>query len=911
MERGSEWRKWDLHIHTPGTAKNDQFGNSEDAWEQYIDCLEKSDISVFGITDYFSIKNYIKLKEKQKQGRLKNKVLLPNVEMRMYPVTGKNTPINIHAIFDPALDESDLEREFFRQLQFFYRGSNYSCIDADLAKLGHISSEKNISTEDDAIKQGINVFSISPKDLKNIVEKDFFKGHIIIALSNGSQDGASGILSQGGNMKPIREEITRMSDIILSGNPSDVKYFCGESTTIDEVIYTYGSLKPCVSCSDAHNMATIGEFHNNRITWIKSDPTFEGLKQILFEPKERVRISDVKPEYKYDYNIIDYVEVNSDEVYNKKILFNQNLNTIIGGRSTGKSTLLASIASKFQLKNDIIDRKDFQIEKYIKDISNNVHVVWRDRLENNDREIEYFTQNEIANIINENKSERTFFEIFRGKADKREAYETYKSEESKKFSSIQSKVSQYFEKKRLYAEKKGFVKTLGDDKGISLEIAKLESEQSSLQKKFEDKKDVIEGFQAIDKELAELQKQYDLLNNEIDSLKKLLASDFLIINPDLSYYDVSNANTIRISERINQTLADGNQQLRNFINTIIEEDENKRKIIYQQIEQKKNDKIYVEGKQIFDENKNLAIIRKQLSTLSKSREVIKKETDILDSLKREYESLFTDIICDHMSYLDLMNTIVAVLVINHDNITLSSSYEVKSDFRSKLEESLSLRSSSMVSLIDGIVKCYESKSIDEIQKEIECLMHKAIEGELTFKNGCDVKTFITTVLSNNWYKLKYDVNYQNDNLSEMSPGKRSFVVLKLLLDFSDKKCPILIDQPEDNLDNRAIYNELVKYIREKKKERQIILVTHNPNIVVGADSEEVIVANQNGKNSPNDGAIKFQYVSGSLENSSHRNDDNNVPILHRCGIREHVCDILEGGENAFKDRENKYGFFKI
>ena len=192
------------------------------------------------------------------------------------------------------------------------------------------------------------------------------------------------------------------------------------------------------------------------------------------------------------------------------------------------------------------------------------------------------------------------------------------------------------------------------------------------------------------------------------------------------------------------------------------------------------------------------------------------------------------------------------------------------------------------------------------------LLNKALKGEITFKNGYDVQSFISMILSSNWFTLQYSVDYESDSLFDMSPGKRSFVVLKLLLDFSDKKCPILIDQPEDNLDNRAIYNELVKYIREKKKERQIILVTHNPNIVVGADSEEVIVANQNGKNAPNDKGIKFQYVYGSLEHSMHRNSDGeSLPILYRCGIREHVCDILEGGENAFRDRENKYGFFKI
>jgi len=66
----------------------------------------------------------------------------------------------------------------------------------------------------------------------------------------------------------------------------------------------------------------------------------------------------------------------------------------------------------------------------------------------------------------------------------------------------------------------------------------------------------------------------------------------------------------------------------------------------------------------------------------------------------------------------------------------------------------------------------------------------------------------------------------------MSEGKRAFVILKLLLDFSEKIGPILIDQPEDDLDNRSISNELAEYLKEKKKIRQIIVVTHNANVVL-------------------------------------------------------------------------------
>ena len=143
--------------------------------------------------------------------------------------------------------------------------------------------------------------------------------------------------------------------------------------------------------------------------------------------------------------------------------------------------------------------------------------------------------------------------------------------------------------------------------------------------------------------------------------------------------------------------------------------------------------------------------------------------------------------------------------------------------------------------------------------------------------------------------------------TEMSPGKQAFVILKLLLEFSTKECPILIDQPEDSLDNRAIYNELVQYIRTKKKQRQIILVTHNPNVVVSADAENVIVANQNGKNSKNKDNLKFQYINGALENTKPKNQD--LIVLNSQGIREHVCEILEGGREAFEKREKKYGFY--
>lgn len=139
----------------------------------------------------------------------------------------------------------------------------------------------------------------------------------------------------------------------------------------------------------------------------------------------------------------------------------------------------------------------------------------------------------------------------------------------------------------------------------------------------------------------------------------------------------------------------------------------------------------------------------------------------------------------------------------------------------------------------------------------------------------------------------------------MTPGKQALFALTLILNESHEPWPLLIDQPEDDLDSRSIYDTIVPYLTERKKERQIIMVTHNANLVIGADSEQVIVANRHGDDRPNINARTFSYYSGSLENSQPIMNERQTS-LERCGIREHACMILDGGEEAFQKRRDKY-----
>ena len=137
--------------------------------------------------------------------------------------------------------------------------------------------------------------------------------------------------------------------------------------------------------------------------------------------------------------------------------------------------------------------------------------------------------------------------------------------------------------------------------------------------------------------------------------------------------------------------------------------------------------------------------------------------------------------------------------------------------------------------------------------------------------------------------IKYGVQYDGVSIQQLSPGTRGIVLLLLYLVIDkDDYRPLIIDQPEENLDPKSIYDELVTRFRSAKQKRQIIIVTHNANLVVNTDAEQVIVASciSHQQNQ----LPEIDYVSGSLENPE---------------IRKKVCEILEGGERAFKERAKR------
>ncbi len=242
-----------------------------------------------------------------------------------------------------------------------------------------------------------------------------------------------------------------------------------------------------------------------------------------------------------------------------------------------------------------------------------------------------------------------------------------------------------------------------------------------------------------------------------------------------------------------------------------------------------------------------------------------------------------------------------------DNLKLTSS--VKFD-RIRFKESFSDKVDKRSTLAAQVGNFFDDKDMlnfneDTHLESVKAMLQALLPGRVKTRAGVEISDLVKGLLSN-CFVVDHNLVQDNEDLLKMSPGKRGIILFQLFLHLSKSTDPILIDQPEDNLDNRTVYQELNDFIKAKKTKRQIIIVSHNPNLVVSTDSENVIVANQEGQNrSARNSSNKFEYVSGGLENSF--KDEKQKGILFQEGIREHVCEILEGGEEAFEKRESKYG----
>ncbi|MGQ0555016.1 MAG: TrlF family AAA-like ATPase [Nitrospiraceae bacterium] len=351
--RGSEWRKWDIHIHSPGTKQNDQFIATEggDVWDEYCRRLHDSDVQAFGITDYFSADGYFSACDKYKKLYPDSaKAFFPNIELRTNDVVNaKQEEVNIHLIFNPfRLDHKEKIRAFLGSLK-----TNKTD-----------SSDRNIRAKELKTEHDYAAATTTRAFIREALEETYGKGadlldHVLIVTAANND----GIRAERGKKRKllITDELDKFSDAFL-GNSRNVTYFLSTDRAEDKAEYTQP--KPVLSGSDAHSLAEVEERLGQVVsdatdgivlepTWIKADLTFEGLKQIVFEPGNRVFIgTEPNIEHRVRESGTHYIEslhINCIDGYqqdqhgawfcDEKIVLGKELVAIIGNKGSGKSAV--------------------------------------------------------------------------------------------------------------------------------------------------------------------------------------------------------------------------------------------------------------------------------------------------------------------------------------------------------------------------------------------------------------------------------------------------------------------------------------------------------------------------------------------------------------------------------------------
>lgn len=907
-KRGSKWRRWDLHIHTPESALNNHFSD----WSEYLDKLESfgSDVEVIGVTDYTTIEGYKKLREEKENGRIPNILeIFPNIEFRITPETSRGKGLNIHLIVNPE-EENHIEEieNALSRLTFEYNGQPYSCTVSGLTSLGNAVSGGSLT-------EGVNQFKPSFAVIKRWYDSErWLCENSLVVVANGSGDGVSGLRADSG-LQATREEVYRFSHMVFSATPSDREYFLGLGVDDKEAVKTKcGALKPCVHGSDAHDLDSIFNPDQNRYCWIKADPTFNGLKQVCFEPDSRVRIHDAHPDLEFKKPYFSSITCEGyvfgeglPKFCKTEIPLNSGLVTLIGGRGAGKSLLLDCLYKLF-------NRDKLGSSKRLENISPESYTVQFSKSDGSihdynfgaDADLEYLhvKQGDIKSIADSpselsNQIKRLLSISVTGD----------KPEYDYEIESIIERI----EKSLAWFDMTDAEDHLVNDLNRNQKI--IQTNQNLIETITTDEnKDSIQSYQTNNQEINKRQTSVTKLNDlkiKLNNSKIELDREIAEANGmETEGLDIPSVDFVPQTDQINVVLEALQVKIKEFTDSNLTIEQQFKDIGINQDVAGLLDKIEQYQREINRAQEKVSEFSQKQTAIEndiqhRTELVAKIDEDLNEQLQKIRESF--KIISDGKDSWSVdQKTLVSKLLkeINIDGsivfdadvfykglIPLLNGNKFRStgagDQQNKIESKFNVQS------YDDYLKLIKNeKIIDDGDGGHISLNELAVQKDYFLKNNFNIYEYLYLYsYRKDYLYVNPVIQYLGKSPDELSVGQRGtfYVCMKLATDPFGS--PFIFDQPEDDLDNKFIMSELVPLFREIKNYRQVIIATHNANLVVNADAEQVILANNEGEN--------LGYNSGSLENSS-----NQEPY----GIRQNVCDILEGGRVAFESREKKYGF---
>ncbi len=978
-DSGSQWRRWDPHVHAPGTVLNDQF-TGPNAWDDYLKALEESvpAIEVIGVTDYYSTETYEHVcRLKAEEGRLSGCALLfPNIEMRLALGTPKGRWVNLHLLVSPE-DPRHVEeaQRIISRLTMDALDDSFSCTKSDLIRLGY---KHGSPAGDDkaALKLGSVQFKVDFTQLRQVF-RDFgwARDNILVAVAGGS-DGTSGL--QDAADAAIRREVEKFADIVFASSPAQRQFWLGQGVMqLDELRRLYRGEKPCLHGSDAHAVADVGTPTANRFSWIKGDPTFDALKQACITPSSRAFVGETPPLSALASQVITKFELtNAPWAVTPAVNLNPGLVAIIGARGSGKTALAELIAAACDAVPLPLEKHKQSFLYRARDflVDTQVAVTWRGgeaerravfhavstEYDQYPR-VRYLSQQfvdelcasdgvtdallkEVERVVYESHSvsDRDGATDFDDLLDIRATrFRAARLREEQSLENLSERIGSELEKQRSVPslekqvkEKEQLIARHLEDrsklvaKGSEQTIARLEAITQAAEKVRYN----VRFFNLQEQQLLTLQDEVaDVrISGAPESLRKLKSrhetsgikgDDWVPFTLDYKG-PVDTILTDRIGKARKNSAdwkgtapaqvaaatpliaddADLTQQTLALLEAELDR-------LGQQVSLEKNiaDKYAALSQKIVTETDLLGTLKEKLEDAKGARERVRA---LVSEREASYTRVFDAIVSEQSILNELYAPIKARLAEASGSLNkLSFSVTRTADIDRWAEDGerlLDLRQlgpfkgrGTLKALANEQLKpAWESGDAAAVAAAMQAFRNQHDDellerANVPKSNQLDYRTwlkrFAKWLYSTEHVTVRYSVDYDSTDIRNLSPGTRGIVLLLLYLALDDADDrPLIIDQPEENLDPKSIFDELVGLFSTAKLKRQVIMVTHNANLVINTDADQIIVATV-GTHAP--GSLPpITYMAGGLENAD---------------TRKAVCDILEGGEDAFKERAKR------
>ena len=983
--KGSKWRKWDLHIHSTYSCEP----SAKLSIQEIFESAAANEIAVISITDHSNVDGLDEALDVWKNGtdstgKKFSEIIsfFPGVELK---ATAGKYGVHFLAVFPTRIATQGYEQKIdttFLKVSFL---SKIGCSESDI---------KGCSGGD--YKTGLLKVAVNFKKAAKLVRS--LGGLIIVHHGNKSNSLENEISHSKENAPPEKllytlgnqKEQLMKECVDICELPNWNIYHQGE-----EQFYIKHFNKPSVVFSDSHSI-----YKNSCPTWIKADPTFEGLKQVLNEPDTRICIQNPPP-------VLEHVRQNKPEYiqsvsikptgtepgwFNDTIPLNSNLIAIIGNKGTGKSALadiigLLGNTSQFN-KFSFLQSQKFRDKKSGKASLFQAEMSWLDgdisgplTLDKNPalgsvEKVKYLPQNfidEICNDLPATKDSQFYQEL------QEVIFSHLQDHERLGCDSLFELLEQVGEetKRQIHSKVDKIVQTNADisrlQKELSLE-AKLALENRLAEKKrsvrqilkdkplkpaISSKSREIETQQDILKKIEELQERADKLlaikanyqEQRVEINKKIALADKLSeyltwltekveeyrdsitelakpigLEPDKLFTVQCNSKPVQI--RQNELVAEsldidkllGSEEysidwelmpLQKDIQQLKDELSKPEKEHQEYLQQRKKwqkriteafgDKVEPPKdslRQLKAELTNLADIPQRIDGLEQRRlDYVKEIYQLKTTLKEKFRQLHSPVqqfIAEHPIALQegfplsfqVKTAEEGFLPTFFEYITqgVNGSFCGTEAGRQRLAE-----------ILDKTDFDSEESTITFLEEILANLLEDKRNGQggsvtidSQLRKNTTEKELLNMLFSLSYLKPIYNLQWDGKGVELLSPGERGQLLLIFYLLIDRNSIPLIIDQPEENLDNQTVYKVLVPCIKEAKEKRQVILVTHNPNLAVVCDAEQIICVKMDKKDNNT-----VSYATGAIEN----------PV-----INHKIVEILEGTEPAFNVRKSKYQF---